>query len=150
MPTPQRGRAALMGMGLAWALAGCSATYTNHGYTPPQSELDEITVGLDTRADVAQSVGRPADTGLVDDDAWYYLSSRVRTFALFNPRVTERRLVAIQCDEAGVGRDVTTSGIADGKPVELVTRTTETFGQELTVVEQFLGNLFNFELGGDG
>ncbi|MEL6127056.1 MAG: outer membrane protein assembly factor BamE [Pseudomonadota bacterium] len=148
MRTPHRGRAALLISGLMLALAGCSATYTNHGFTPPEQELAEIVVGVDTQDDVATKVGRPADTGLVDDDAWYYLSSRVRSFAFYDPVVTERRLVAIQFDEAGFVRDVTTYGMQDGRAVELVTRTTETYGQELTVVQQFLGNLFNFEIGG--
>ena len=57
--------------------------------------------------------------------------------------MTERRVVAVQFDDDQIVRDVSVYGIEDGRPVELVSRTTETFGNELSVVQQILGNLLN-------
>lgn len=125
------------------AVSACAPRFKSHGYAPPQVELDRIAVGQDTKRTVGGLLGRPGDTGILTDDAWYYVATDTETY-LYGPKeVTGRRVVAIQFDEEDVVRDVSVYGIEDGRTVQLVTRTTETFGNELSIIEQVLGNIFN-------
>ena len=64
-------------------LASCSATFRNHGYIPPEEDLQNVIVGVDTRDTVASSVGRPGVEGILDESGWYYIRSRYRNFLPF-------------------------------------------------------------------
>ena len=68
---------------LVFALSACSATYRNYGYVPPQEDLDQIAVGIDTRSSVEETLGATGASSVLEDDALYFVRSRVRSFALF-------------------------------------------------------------------
>lgn len=136
-------RKAIPALMIATGLAACAPTLQSHGYAPPDSELDDIVVGQSTKQTVGGALGRPSDLGVLEDDAWYYVSSTTSTYLYEAPELVERRVVAVQFDENDVVRDVTVYGLQDGRAVPLVTRVTETFGDELTVIDQILGGLFN-------
>lgn len=134
--------------GIRWAVAvllvvassGCVASYRNHGYIPPAEELDQIVVGLDTRASVEDSVGSPSSGGVLEDSGYYYVRSRVRSLALFAPEVVEREVLAISFDEAGVVRNIERFGLEDGQVVTLERRVTESSVVDRTFLRQLLGS----------
>lgn len=139
-------RAAVL-LSLALGLAACAATYRGHGYAPNTDELTNVQPGQDTKGSVRAKIGRPGGTGIVSDDAWYYVASTLEHFAYRAPVVVDRRVVAIRFDDAGIVADIRQFGIAEGQVIDLVTRTTPTYGRELTVVQQLMGNLLNFNAG---
>ena len=53
------------------ALGACTPQYQNHGYIPPQEDLDEIKVGTDTRESVAEKIGVPTSAGVLDNSGYY-------------------------------------------------------------------------------
>jgi outer membrane protein assembly factor BamE (lipoprotein component of BamABCDE complex) len=133
---------------LALVLAtACEPVYRGHGYAPKPDQLAQISVGLDTQATVREKIGRPGGSGLVNRNAWYYVGSTVEHFAYEAPKVVDRTVVAIHFDANGIVTDVKQYGIADGKVIDLVTRTTPTYGKELTIVQQLLGDILNFNAG---
>lgn len=132
---------------LSVGVAACSATYRGHGYAPNLEELENVQPGQDTKGSVRAKIGRPGGTGIISDDAWYYVASTVEHYAYRAPLVVERRVVAIRFDTDGIVSDVNQFGIEDGQVIDLVTRTTPTYGRELTVVQQLMGNLLNFNAG---
>jgi outer membrane protein assembly factor BamE (lipoprotein component of BamABCDE complex) len=123
------------------ALAGCAPTYTQHGFAPQLAELGTIEAGVDTRGSVLRKLGRPSTTGSFDADAWYYVASTMERFAFYAPKVVDRTVVAVSFDEAGMVTAVNRYGLEDGRIIDLVTRTTPTYGRELTVVQQLFGNI---------
>ncbi|MEM8576456.1 MAG: outer membrane protein assembly factor BamE [Pseudomonadota bacterium] len=123
------------------ALSACSATFRNHGYIPPQEDLDQLVVGVDTRASVEDIAGSPGASGAVDGGAYYYVRSRVRSFAFLERQVVEREVLAISFDEAGVIRNIETFGLQDGRVVRLQTRVTESGVSDKTFLRQLIGNL---------
>jgi outer membrane protein assembly factor BamE (lipoprotein component of BamABCDE complex) len=141
-------RGAALSLAAALMLAGCSAVYRGHGYAPNAEELTTILPGQDSKGTVQAKIGRPGGTGLIGEDAWYYVASTLEHYAYRDPRVVDRRVVAVSFDEAGLVTDIRQFGIEDGRVVDLVTRTTPTYGKELTIVQQLLGNLLNFDGGG--
>lgn len=137
-------------MVLTVALAACSATFTNHGYVPPEEDLQSVLVGVDTRGTVEETIGRPAASGVLRDEAWIYNAYRVRTFAYQAPEVVERDLVAISFDADGVVSNIERFGLEDGRAVQLSRRVTESTISELGFFRQILSNFGRFDLGSLG
>jgi outer membrane protein assembly factor BamE (lipoprotein component of BamABCDE complex) len=129
------------------SLAGCSPTYTSHGFAPQLAELQNIEAGVDTRGSVQRKLGMPSATGSFDADSWYYVASTVEHFAFYAPKVVDRTVVAVRFDETGLVSAVNRYGIEDGRVVDLVTKTTPTYGRELTILQQLFGNIGNFNPG---
>jgi outer membrane protein assembly factor BamE (lipoprotein component of BamABCDE complex) len=59
--------------------------------------------------------------------------------------VTDRRVIAITFDQNDVVASVNRYGLEDGRVVDLETRTTPTYGQQLTIIQQILGNVGSLE-----
>jgi outer membrane protein assembly factor BamE (lipoprotein component of BamABCDE complex) len=134
-----------------WAMAGllvaltvaCSPIFRNHGYVPSDEELALVAVGADTRDTVAEKVGRPTASGLLNDVGWYYVQSRFRTFG---PRATQeidRQVVAVTFADDGTVSNIERFGLEDGQVVALSRRVTETNVRGVSLIRQLLGNLGN-------
>jgi outer membrane protein assembly factor BamE (lipoprotein component of BamABCDE complex) len=122
-------------------VSACTATYRNHGYIPPEEELQELVVGIDTRASVEDVVGSPTAGGLLEGGDFYYVRSTVKTFGPRRPEVVDRQVLAISFDESGVLRNIESFGLEDGRVVTLSRRVTETSGTNFSFLRQLLGNL---------
>jgi outer membrane protein assembly factor BamE (lipoprotein component of BamABCDE complex) len=134
-----------------WVIAGlvlvltvaCSPIFRNHGYVPSDEELALVAVGTDTRETVAEKVGAPTASGLLNDVGWYYVQSRFRTYGPRQPREIDRQVVAITFAEDGVVTNVERFGLEDGQVVALSRRVTETNIRGVSLIRQLLGNLGN-------
>ena len=131
----------VIGGALALAIAGCSPVIRNHGYTPHEEDLASISIGQDTRGSVRRKIGRPGNTGVFTDEAWYYVSSTVEHLAYYEPQVIDRKIVAVIFDENDVVASVQRFALEDGRVVDLETNTTPTYGRQLTILEQLFGNI---------
>lgn len=134
----------------ALALGACSATIDNHGFVPPEEELQQIIVGVDTRGTVEETIGQPAASGVLRDEAWIYSAYRVRNFAYQAPQVVERDVVAISFDGDGVVTNVERFGLEDGRAVQLSRRVTETSVRDLGFFRQLMRNFGRIDLGALG
>lgn len=132
---------ALCALAAVTLVAGCEATYTNHGFTPQVVDLDGLQAGSDTRGSVLRKLGQPSAYSSFDSQNWYYTASRVEHYAFYAPKVIERRVVAVRFDDSGLVTDINRFGIEDGQVIDLVTRRTPTYGREITVLQQIFGNL---------
>lgn len=132
---------------LAVVLTACAATYRNHGYIPDDSDLEAIIVGVDTRDSVEASVGRPQASGVVGDDAWYYVRSRVRKFGPRKPQEIERQLLAISFAQDGTVANIERFGLEDGRVVPLSRRITETSIREFGLIQQLIRNFGRINIG---
>lgn len=126
------------------AIAGCAATFENHGYAPTDRELEEIIVGVDTRDSVAEAVGRPTSFGMLESGGWYYTQSRWRHFAFKAPKIIDRQVVAISYTEAGTVENIERFTLEDGRVVPLSRRVTDSNVKGISFIRQLLGNVGNF------
>ena len=139
-----RGTAALTA---AFALSACATTVRNHGYVPSEEDLAEIIVGVDTRDSVAETVGTPSASGVLDDGGYYYVRSQISYQGLREPRVIDRELVAISFTDTGVVENIERFGLQDGRPVQLTRRVTSSSVRDQSFLRQLLGNLGRFNPG---
>jgi outer membrane protein assembly factor BamE (lipoprotein component of BamABCDE complex) len=142
--TRQSGQRVFLGAATALWLGACSAQYSNHGYVPPAHDLDDITLGLDTRDSVQEALGSAAASGVQTDRALYYVRTRIRSVGLLAPSVSEREVLAISFDTAGTVSNIETFGLEDGQVVPLSRRVTSSGVQDKTFLRQLLGNVGRF------
>ncbi len=126
------------------SLLACVPSIRSHGYIPPDDVLDEIIVGIDTRASVEETAGSPSSAGLLSDSGYYYVRSTVQTVGGRAPQVTEREVLAITFDAAGVVSNIEKFGLEDGRVVALERRVTESSVVDRTFLRQLLRGLTNF------
>jgi outer membrane protein assembly factor BamE (lipoprotein component of BamABCDE complex) len=137
-------RAAVIGA-VGTTLIACTSIYRDHGYVPTDEDLAKVTVGVDTRDSVAEAIGVPSVTGMLNDQGYYYIKSRLRHYGPREPQVVARELVAISFTDAGVVRNIERYGLADGQVIELNRRVTESSVSDQTFLRQILGNIGNFD-----
>ncbi len=131
---------------LLFVLAGCAAIIVSHGYAPTEAELKAIKVGVDDKASVEQAIGRPGATGVIGDDIWYYMSSKVRNYTYKAPKVIDRQLVAIRFDKNGRVANIERFTLKDGRVIALNRRVTDTGIKGVSFIGQMLGNIGNVNL----
>lgn len=117
-------------------MVACAPIERNHGYVPAESELATVEIGRDTRETVAEKVGRPTASGLLNDEGWYYVQSRYRTFGPRQPEEIDRQVVAISFNAAGRVTNVERFGLEEGRVVTLSRRVTDTNIRGVSFVRQ--------------
>lgn len=125
-------------------LAACSATYQNHGYVPPETDLQNLVVGVDGRATVDDLIGAPSLSGMVSDGDYYYVRSRKRANLMFRPEVIEREVLAISFNADDTIANIERLRLADGQAVPISSRVTETSVLKSGLIRQLLNNIGAF------
>lgn len=132
----------IAGIGLlCLTLGACTASYRNHGYIPPEDELNQIVVGVDTRASVEETVGPPGASGVVNGGDYFYVRSRMRSYGFKAPAEIDRQVLAISFDSAGVVSNIESFGLEKGQVVPLTRRVSESAVSNKTFLRQLLGNI---------
>ena len=136
----------LRGLALAalMVVAACSATYQNHGYVPPETDLQNLVVGVDGRATVDDLIGPPSLSGMVSDGDYYYVRSRKRANLMFRPEVIEREVLAISFDADDTIANIERLRLEDGRAVPISSRVTETSVVKSGFIRQLLNNIGAF------
>lgn len=140
-------RRACLALGIAALVAACKPLFTNHGYIPTDEELAVLEVGRDTRETVAATIGQPSASGLLGDEAWYYVQSRFRTIGAAAPAEIDRQVVAITFDEAGRVSNIERFGLEKGQIVPISRRVTTTNIRGKSVLAQIFGNIGKLNTG---
>jgi outer membrane protein assembly factor BamE (lipoprotein component of BamABCDE complex) len=124
----------------------CTPVFRNHGYTPSDSQLANLVVGVDTRTTAEETLGPPtisdAETGRL-----YYISSRWRHYGMNPPKPISRNIVAVALDSSEVVTNVSRYGLEDGEIVALTRRVTDGGTEEITFLQQLLGNIGRIDAG---
>lgn len=130
-----------------FALSACSATYQNHGYLPPEEDLQQLVVGVDTRATVDDLIGPPSTSGVLEQGNYYYVRSRIREYGMYRPEVVERQVLAISFTETDTIANIERFGLEDGVVVPLSRRVTDSSVVDNNFIRQMLSNIGNIDPG---
>ena len=137
----------LAGIVLVISLASCSPIFRDHGYVPEPEQIEDLTVGLDTKDSIREMLGTPQSKGAVRDDAWFYISSTFKHLTYNAPEEVSREIVSLSFDEDGVLENVEHFGLEDGQAVIFSRRVTELPIKAPGFIKQVLGDIGRFELG---
>ncbi len=128
-------------------LTACATIVRQHGYIPPQEDLQAILVGVDTRDSVEASIGKPTTSGVLREGSWFYIGSKVRHFGALKPKEIDRQVLAIRFDEAGTVQNIERFGLERGQVVVLSRRVTETTVRDVTFIRQLIRNFGRLDAG---
>ena len=143
-PALRYGRRIALLTTLAASLAACSPVVSVRGYVPDDDRLASITPNETRREEVERTLGSPSTVSPFNDKIWYYMNETTEQYAFFDPEVIARKIIAITFNEQETVEDVVTYTEADGKDIQIVSRTTPTAGNEVTILQQLFGNIGRF------
>ena len=129
------------------ALAACAPRIDQRGNLLDPDAVLAVQPGVQTKEQVAQLLGTPSTVATFNDKTWYYVSKRTSTTAFFQPDITDQQVVVVKFDDSNVVEKVQLLGMDDAYEIEPVARTTPTYGQKLTFLQQLFGNIGRFTKG---
>ena len=86
---------------LSAALAACSPTVELRGHITDEESLKSLKPGVDNRESVSDTLGTPSAIATFETDVWFYISTRQERVAFLDPKIIERKIVAVEFDEIG-------------------------------------------------
>jgi outer membrane protein assembly factor BamE (lipoprotein component of BamABCDE complex) len=126
------------------SLPACTPNISTHGHRLDAAALGQIEPGQSSQGDVMQLLGSPSSLATFDDRTWYYVSQRTERHSFYHTTVVSQDVVAIEFDDQGTVSRVDRHDLNGAQEVDLVDRETPTSGNEMSVLEQFLGNIGRF------
>lgn len=128
----------LVGLGFA---AACAPIVDTHGFVSSDGKAIAATVNTDNKTSIITRYGNPSQTGVFNEQVWYYINSVQSQRAFFKPRTTLRTITAISFDEDDKVSEVRNFALEDGKVFAYDNRRTPTRGREVTFLEQIFGSV---------
>ena len=102
---------------------------------------ESITAGVDNRASVEKTLGRPTFVGQFDTQDWYYFARDTRQLAFASPRPVEQTVLHIQFDAAGNVSSVQRTGLEKVARLSPNGDKTPTLGRHRTLLQDIFGNI---------
>lgn len=124
-------------------IASCSPVQTTRGNIVEDFRMTEITPGISTRNNVLKSLGSPTTQSPFDENIWYYIGQKMEKKGIFDNKVVDEKVIMVTFNEEGI---VQTMDKIDSERMDIpkVRRKTKTGGNEITILEQVLGNVGRF------
>jgi len=123
------------------ALTACAPKISYRGNMVDSGKLAEIRPGESTREDCINKLGSPTQVGTFDENVWYYFGRTTKQYSFLDPEVIEHKAVEIRFNDEGVVTAVNVLDPSQCREIEPVSRSTPTYGHEMTFIEQLVGNL---------
>jgi outer membrane protein assembly factor BamE (lipoprotein component of BamABCDE complex) len=129
---------------LALQLGACTANVAAHGHRLDAAALAQVEPGRSSQREVVQLLGSPSSLATFDNHTWYYISQRTERRSFYQEKIVAQDVVAIRFDDQGLVSQIDRHGLDEAREIEVVDRETPTAGNELTILEQFIGNIGRF------
>ncbi len=126
------------------SLTACSPNVETRGHIADADAYAQIKVGETTRDKVLTTFGSPSTTASFGQETWYYVMARKESFAFFKPEITDQNVLRIAFNTDGTVAAVEKFDKASMRDIAIAKRETATEGQELTFIDQLLGNVGRF------
>lgn len=124
-------------------LSACTPVVETHGNMLEDYQMKEILPGLDGKEDVVRKIGSPTTIATFDDNTWYYMGQKTAQKGILDAKVEKERIVVVRFGADGKVDSVNER--KDGREeFPIVQRTTPASGNELTFIQQMLGNVGKF------
>ncbi|HVY13397.1 MAG TPA: outer membrane protein assembly factor BamE [Alphaproteobacteria bacterium] len=126
---------------VALCLAACTPVVAKRGNMVSDEALAQVKVNESTREDVAKLLGTPTQTATFDDKTWYYIGQETEKVSFFDPEITDQKIVAVQFTPEGKVSRISRGGRKYAEEIEPNPDKTPTYGKEVSLMQQLLGNL---------
>ena len=125
--------------------AGCARTTTHTGYIADQVLVDSIQPGVDNRASVENTLGRPTFASQFNQGGeapvWYYVSRDTRHLAIARPNPVAQDILAVRFDGQGNVASVGHIGLDQVASIDPYGEETPTLGSDRGFFAELFGNI---------
>jgi outer membrane protein assembly factor BamE (lipoprotein component of BamABCDE complex) len=122
-------------------VAGCAGYREKRGYIADPQLTASIQPGVDNKASVEKTLGRPTFTGEFDQSIWYYVSRSTSTYAFRKPRVMDQTVMRVKFDAAGNVAAIDRTGRELVVNVNPYGKQTPTLGRRSSFFDDIFGNI---------
>jgi outer membrane protein assembly factor BamE (lipoprotein component of BamABCDE complex) len=130
---------------------GCSRIVGHQGHLLDTQLVSTVQPGVDNKASVQRTLGRPSFTGQFGDTDWYYVARETRQMAFGSPRPVSQTVLHVQFDPGGNVANVSQLGIDQVASIDPVNDKTRTLGRKRGFFEDVFGNIGRVgSIGGGG
>lgn len=139
------GRIGIAGVALlsvaALGASGCTRVRGHQGFIADQVLIDGIQPGIDNRASVEKTLGRPSFVGQFTPNEWYYVARNTKQLAFALPTPTDQTILRVRFDNAGNVAAVDKKGLEQVASINPENDTTPTLGRKRGFFEDLFGNI---------
>lgn len=135
----------------ALLLAGACVPVRQHqGYVVDADLVNAIQPGVDNRASVQQTLGKPSFVGQFGDSDWFYVARDTSGLAFRQPRPASQLTLQISFDQAGTVTAIRRGGLEQVASIDPYGKTTPTLGKKRGFFEDLFGNIGSVGAPGGG
>ncbi|MBC2776216.1 outer membrane protein assembly factor BamE [Parasphingopyxis marina] len=125
--------------------SGCARVRYHQGYIGEQLLINSVEPGIDNRASVEATLGRPTFTSQFtqpgETPVWYYVARDTRQLAFANPRPVAQDIIAVRFDPQGNVATVDHIGMEQVAFVNPWGEETPTLGRNRSFFQELFGNI---------
>ncbi len=125
----------------ATLLSGCAGIRDHRGAVLDEEMVSAVQVGVDNKASVEKTLGRPTLVSQFTPNDWYYVSRDTTTAAFRSPRVSKQTVLHVIFDQAGNVAAVRRTGKEMVASVSPTGAQTPTLGRKKSFFEEIFGNI---------
>ena len=130
---------------IASLVNGCAQPIELHGNRINSESLKSIIPGKSTDKDVLKILGTPVIKQEYGSQKWIYIRNKSQKAIFSGTKFLERIVVRISFNEKGVATSINIIPNDERLSIDFAKRKTPTAGQEITILQQLIGNFGRFE-----
>ena len=128
---------------LIFSIQACTPVTSQHGNMLEDFQVQEVKAGEHTRSDVLRILGSPTTQSTFNPNIWYYLGQETEKRGILDQHITDERIVVVMFRKDGVV-DAIQEVDSERENIPFARTKTPTHGNDLTFIQQLLGNLGRF------
>ena len=114
------------------------------GDIPEETRMKAIKPEKHTKEDVVRLLGSPANITLFGEESWIWVQSKEQMRAILPPKETERNVLVVTFKPNETVKRVSKLSLKDGVDLVYDTEETPSYGKDLSIFEEMLGNFGRF------
>lgn len=124
-------------------VSGCTPTQNVRGNFVADYQIADVKPGVDNASDVMHKLGSPTARDPFDPNVWYYIGQHTEKRGILDPEVKDERILVARFSPDGTLQSLTENE-GNRTDIPLTRDKTPTSGNEVTFMQQLLGNLGRF------
>jgi len=145
---------ALLTMGgallLSVVLGGCTSIHDHRGYIIDKTLVQSVLPGIDNKASVERTLGRPTFVAQFGEPAWYYVSADTNQPPFRGPHPVKETVLRVRFDARGTVAAIDQTGIDRVATIHPDHDLTPTLGKKRGFFQDLFGNIGTVGAGGVG
>lgn len=121
--------------------SGCTRLKAHQGYVGDATLLTAVQPGVDNKASVEASLGRPTFVGQFDTNDWYYYARDTKQLAFAQPKASNQYVLLVRFDAAGNVVSANQTGMENIANISPEGDKTPTLGRNTSFFEEIFGNI---------